>query len=341
MSLALRMISEALGVPAASPHDCPMCGPASPFGLGAKLGANFCDLDLLHGEGVSCAGCTRIMGGRPGDTPPPLRTVSFVARGPHLVVLDRPSLWRELWDPTCSDRRVVSWGASRKKHHALRAGISQGDSLLVGADSGAIRIDRQSDRALADAVVELLGSPTGVSPILSRESIRSGDYHPASIQRYGVDQWRRLEAVVSTYRPSGLLDLVCYCAPLGPPPQGESALIDPYDDKAAWLLQQLATVSQMRREHGQSFWGGFFRHRLERCRRMSLPDLVSKLTDALQCDVTQPQYRAATSWLVSSSEDESRDVSAAIKARPGYLVALAYDRVRTSREAAKAAKENA
>lgn len=328
----LHTIARALSVDESGPYDCPMCGD-SPFGPGSKVGQNFCDVQLLRGPGAVCAGCSRIMGGRPGSEPPPLRTVSFAVWGRSLVTLSRADLWRALWvDPAPC---VVSWARSRKKHHSLHAGPCDGVVLRVGGDDGTILLDREQHLELANAVVGLLGSPTGVAPILSRDSIRTGDYSAPAVARFGAAEWERLDRVVSNYRPGSLLDLLTDCAPLGPAPKESLPVIDPHDERASWVLARLAASSEARRGDGLTFWRGFFRHRLERARRMPLPDLVSRLTDALRCDVLSDDYRAALEWLSGASAEEAAPVAASIRARPAYLVAIAFDqlkRERTERE---------
>ncbi len=93
MNSPLHLIATALGVRAVGPSSCSLCG-ESPFPRGGSLGANFADYDLLAipVSRDTCAGCERILGGRPGDEPPPLRTTSFLAHGAGFSALDRDGI---------------------------------------------------------------------------------------------------------------------------------------------------------------------------------------------------------------------------------------------------------
>ena len=62
--------------------DCAVCGQASPFASAGscKPFLKMVEVDDMPGAhpGKSiCAGCVRCSSGRPGDDPPPLRTISF------------------------------------------------------------------------------------------------------------------------------------------------------------------------------------------------------------------------------------------------------------------------
>lgn len=265
-----------------------------------------------------------------------LRTRSFRASAGAVEILDRPGLWAALRDPLDMPH-VVSWAVSGKRHHQLRAGVSTRTRMLIGSDDGQIEYVPERDAWLLDAVSELMASAAPPSSILSREAIRTGRYHPAAVAKFGVEEHARLEALVAPRRPSLLLDLAVHCAPLSPVRTAteDQDVIDPVDDNAARLLGLLASSSKMRRDDGLVFWGGAFRHRVERRRRLPLTDMVSRLMDDLRCAPMEGESRQAIAMVEAATLDEAAAVSRAIQSRPAYLIALAFDRLKR----AKAAKE--
>lgn len=83
---AWHLIARARGVLDGDGSRCAVCGD-SPFGEGKRtrdvLGPNFTDYESVDDSRAesACAGCVSLLGGRPGDDPPPLRTTSFVVTG--------------------------------------------------------------------------------------------------------------------------------------------------------------------------------------------------------------------------------------------------------------------
>lgn len=195
----LHHIGRALG---ATPGDsvCAVCGP-SPFAVGRAasdaLGPNFVDYDLIPGESADvCDGCARVLGGRPGDTPAPLRTGHFLVRGGELVRASIDDLRAAL---TSGDVDVIAWTASRQKHASLRCGPCGGGVLRMGTDSETLVWDVARDAPLLAAVETLRAAA-------KREQIEAGQYPPHVILALGA-AWEPAEAVVSRYRPGLALDL--------------------------------------------------------------------------------------------------------------------------------------
>ena len=318
---------------------CAVCGP-SPYdrrdAVIRFVGGNFTDYGAFQAPDAAdiCEGCATLLSGRPGDDPPPLRTRNVRASASRgLELLDRPGLWSALRDPL-DEPHVVSWATSQQRHHWLRAGVSSSARLLVGSDLGTIEVTARHAPVL-DAVHALLRSDDGKSPVLSREAIRTGHYHPAAVARYGVAAWRDHEAAVSVARGTLLLDLLTYCAPLMTEraPSEEASLIDPVDQRAATLLARIAQASRYRAEHGLQFWGGYYRHRIERFRRRSLSDLVSRLLDSCEASPTSDGALSALADLRDMTPDETAAVERAIRERPALLVGLAYDLIARERAA--------
>jgi len=102
-------------------------------------------------------------------------------------------------------------------------------------------------------------------------------------------------------------------------------MIEVEDRRAAELLGALARGSKYRIEHGKEFWAGFFRHRVERFRRLPLAQMVSRLLDELQITASSEGSEAAVSMLKAWNPDEQEAVRLAILNRPSLVVALSYD----------------
>lgn len=326
---SLHMVARALGVDASDDGcECQLCGD-SPFesaGLAASLyGSGFCDWDARARPVASelCAGCLAVMSGRPGREPPPLRTRSLAIVDGELRVLRRHA---ELWpylDAPHGAPHVVSWATSGKRHHALRAGVSTSERMLIGSDQHTIEYVPDRDRALLDAVLSMLASLTG-KPQVSRAAILSGVYGAPAIERLGASRWARAESVISRHRGTPLLDLVVAAAPCLDRQPEEGDVIDPADEAAAALIGALARGSSMRVRDGKQFWGGVFAHRVQRFSRLPLSQFVSRLVTELQVEPHSEAAQSALDQLARMDDERAENVERAVRERSGLVVALAY-----------------
>jgi hypothetical protein len=316
---------------------CRVCGP-SPFSAGGKLGDNFTDLALLADPSAPdvCLGCAALLAGRPGDDPPPLRTTSVLASATadagHVEYLGRRDIWRYLIAPYPTPH-VLSWAVGGQRHHWLRAGLSTPTRLLIGTDEETVEYVPARDRRILDAVHALLASPTGTAPILSRESIRTGHYHPAATVKYGVAEWTRIEAMVAVARPSPLLDMAVALAPVSEmrtTAEEDALMIDPEDERAAELLAYLALASEVRRKDGMMFWGGRFRHLVERFKGAALATCMSRLLDQCRCDAIGA--RNVMVLVEEMSAERMAETERSLRDRTALIVTLAYERMRTIRD---------
>lgn len=336
---ARTILALSRGVTAGTGCRCKVCGP-SLFDAGGKLADGFTDFPLLaDAQAMSvCIGCAALLAGRPGDDPPPLRTTSVRATADRAEYLPRSGVWGSLMSPL-SEPHVLSWAVGGQRHHWLRAGLSTADRMLVGTDEGTVEYVPARDRWLLDAVHALLASPTGTAPLLSRESIRTGIYHPAATAKFGNAEWARIEEMVAVARPSPLLDMAVALSPVsGPPPTAkEDEMVSPEDERAAELLAHLAHGSAVRSKDGMMFWGGFFRHRIERHRRKPLADFVSRMLDEVGSDPMTIGAKNVTAMVESFSAEETSTTEKAIRDRPALLVAIAFERLRAMRDEQAAA----
>ncbi len=329
----LHVIAQSLGIAPGS-CVCAVCGDA-PFGPGERLGQNFTDYDLLRDPSsrALCAGCTRILGGRPGDDPPPLRTTSFVTADGRFHAINRAGMWSTLTAPPRGDF-VLSYAASRQKHHALRAGISTADLMLIGGDNGTIEFVSAREAPLLKALRAMLASRDG-KPMFTRTSIETGAYSPSAVQSFGPTEHASAEAIIRSYRRGrkALLDLLLWCCPSEETTAAKEAapMIDAFDSLAGQLLGAIARGSSLRAEDGLRFWGksgseGLLMTRANRFKHRPLRDFVARMIADLRVPPTSEGGTSALSMLADLNHDDEAEVSRSIRERTALIVQLAFGR---------------
>lgn len=325
-----HIVAMSRGVPVGSGCLCAVCED-SPFdAIDWPLGDNFSDWDCIEARSdVVCAGCRSLLSGRPGDDPPPLRTLHVLAvEGRPAVYPARAELEAILRSPP-GVPFVLVIAESRQRHAVLRADISTSSRLYIGTDTDTVIYTPATDLQLLDAVGALC-IPGPKEPGFTRDQIRTGSYSAGQVLAFGVARWDALEAVVRRYRPSPLLDLLCLVARANPSHTVEvSDMIDPHDQSAAELLASIASNATIDKLE-LNFWGGLLRSRLERWREFALPELVSRLLDC--CRVPAHQSQAITARLLAWDGETCASVLDAIRTRPALLCAYAYDICKNHRE---------
>jgi len=331
---ALCVLARALGVREGGGCRCAVCGPSHFDGAGSTrraLGTNFTDYDQLADAGAAevCAGCVRLMAGRPGDDPPPLRTVS-VRVGPdaRLRVLDREAWWAMLVgdDEVAASGEVLSWATSRKRHHWLRAGISTPRRWAVGSDDGTIVWVPDPSVPAAVLALREIGATKG--------AILSGHY-PVRLTSEHLPTIERAEAEIEPLRGHPIVDLIVWAAPTidrsDQRPAEESEMIDPLDARAAELIATLVWGSEMRANDGKVFWSGYLLRRLRRFRRLPLATCVSRLI--ADCRVSAGAASSAVSLLGEMDADQVTETERALRDRTDLIHALAFARMAEYRAA--------
>ena len=330
MTSHLHIVAASRGVSAGVGCLCAVCG-ISPFNIERTasdvLGPNFSDYDCIADPGHEsvCAACVSCLSGRPGDDPPPLRTMHV------LSIVGEPARYpatKELSEilRTPPDQPfVLVWAASRKRHAVLRAGMSTADRMVIGADEGSVVFERQH--------VLLLDAVESLRPWHNSDEIESGQYQATRIASMSADRWAAAEAVVAPHRGTTLLSLVCAVARRSDPtPPTEVPVYDEIDERAAQLLRQLADASDLRRSDGVRFWsGGLFTRRLRLCASASLRDTVAGLMRHLQCAPTHTAITEMHIDLDRATAAETSQIASALRSRPELLVALAYQRMKEDR----------
>lgn len=325
---ARHLLALSLGVVPGVGSRCAICE-LSEFDTAGPwrrvLGANFVDFDEFADDGAPdiCLGCARLMAGRPGDDPPPLRTVSvMVGTDADLTVLDQRDWWALVTgDTLVPDGGVVlSWATSRKRHHWLRAGISTPECWVVGSDAGPI--EWRPDAAVAAAVVSMrqIGATKG--------AILSGHYPPRLVAEH-LDTVQCAESTIAPLRGHAILDLIVWAAPTIErsdwSPKEETQMIDKNDARAAELVGRLVWGSEMRANDGKVFWGGYLLRRLRRFARLPLATCVSRL--AGECRVSAQAAGEVVGMLDAMTTDEQSAVESSLRERTDLIHALAFARM--------------
>ena len=282
------------------------------------LGANFADHSDLNAPGKEtiCTGCQSIMSGRPGRNPPPLRMVSFRLKPKCSFEFLEQADWWPIIKAGPASPEILSWGRTKKKHHALNAGISGNGFWRIGSDE--IQIADWHDDAVIEAL-EILRSCGA-----SKAAILTGRYRPQSLQKFS-DEIDRSEKTIKRLRGKPILEWMVWALPSEPEKRkdGTSMALDSNDRIAVDLLAAVAWASDYRKQDGLRFWDGYFMARVNRFSRLPLPDFTSNLMRDAQVPAI---YAHEAARLVDSLDaDTEKSVMESITKRGTMLMGLVYD----------------
>jgi hypothetical protein len=345
-SAARHALAAAMGVARGAGCRCFVCG-ASPYDSAGKwrkvLGAGFSDWDCCvdrEAEDV-CAGCLRLLSGRPGDDPPPLRTLTVAVIGGRLVTPAWADVWSLLIAPP-DDLQVLSWAVSRQKHHVLYAEPCTPAVLRIGSDAGTIDVRPQRDAPLCTAVLALRAGDDKGRAWFSRDEILSGHYSTTKIAARSAAAWAEAEAVIAPRRGDPALQIIVAHAPVTiSPTTTESPMIDPTDERAIELLLALCQSSETRTKDGLTFWQALLPRRVQRHSGRGIEAFCAYMMADLAVPPSSPGGIAVAQYAASITHDDAVAVMRRMRERPSLLIALAYDRHKAAtaarRQRAKAA----
>jgi hypothetical protein len=288
------------------------------------LGDSFADQGALEDPQAAdvCVGCQRLLAGRPGDDPPPLRTYSFAVIGDRFIALpERAALWALLVDPPV-DLQLLSWTRTRKRHHWLWAEPADADGIMVGSDQGPIRYRWAREEPLRDALVTLRRYCT-------LDEVQSGHYRAPSILALGATCWREAEAIVEPRRGDRAMALLLAHIPAADAearrPTPEVPMLSETDEQAVTLLQLLAHGSAARIHDGLAFWNHFYRRRVIRHMHRDLQTFASRMLDDLRVEPLGEAAQQVTRHVAVIDDEAARAIMAVIRAQSTLLIALAFD----------------
>jgi hypothetical protein len=339
--MARHLLARAFGVESNGATYCALCGDAPYASAGSTarvLGDGFADQGALEDPQAAdvCVGCQRLLAGRPGDDPPPLRTYSFAVIGDRFVALaDRAALWSLLVQPP-ADLQLLSWTRTRKRHHWLWAEPADADGLVIGSDQGPIRYCWAREAPFRDALVTLRRACT-------IDEVQSGHYRAPSILALGASAWREAEAIVEPRRGDRVMALLLAHLPAAPHeprhPAPEIPMLSETDEQAVTLLQLLAHGSAARVHDGLNFWNAFYRRRVVRHMHRDLQTFTSRMLDDLRVEPLGEAAQQVTQHVAIIDDDAAARIMAAIRAQSTLLIALAFDAQKRAK-IAKAAQQS-
>jgi hypothetical protein len=341
---AKAALALALGVAPGDGVRCVLCGPSqfASAGLASKtLGIGFGEWDACDDPTAPdlCTGCARLMAGRPGSTPRPLRDTTVAVLNGELVRPDVATVWAWLVAPPAG-LTVLSWAISKQRHHVLYAGFSTPTRLLVGSDAGTIVVRPRDDHGLIAALLTLRSGPEPKKPWCSRDEVLSGRYRATTIARDPA-RWAAADTVLAGRRGDPALALYVAHAPVLPDPptlhQDDQSMPNPVDAQATALLAALAKSSAYRSRDGLEFWNGLYARRVARHIGRPLPVFVSRMLADLQTPPTSDGATEALALLAAWDDQTQAAVQLALRERPALLVAQAFAALKDAKKATQPA----
>ncbi|MFM1991301.1 MAG: hypothetical protein RJA99_4258 [Pseudomonadota bacterium] len=333
------MIAHAIGVPPGDGCRCFVCGD-SPFRSAGSwqkaLGVGFSDWDCCEDRYADdvCEGCLRILSGRPGDDPPPLRTRTIAVIDGALSLPTIEETWSLLRSPPAG-LQVLSWAVSKQKHHALYAELSTPSCVRLGSDSRTIDYRPERDDLLVEAVLRLRGGDEKGRAWFTRDEILSGYYPPPKIAR-SASRWAEAEAVILPRRGDAVLSLIVSHAPVTAADQHtEDLMTDDIDNRVVALLAALAQDSQHRRRDGLAFWQSLFLRRIQRHSGRPFAAFAARMLDDLAVEPHSAGARAVAEQVAVTRSDDEIALMQRLRERPVLLLALVYQSHQLAVEARK------
>ena len=330
----LHAVAYAMGAQATGDTiPCGVCvqSPFAVHGTLRSLGNMFNGWELLRSQDANqiCAGCKVVLGGRPGSSPPPLRTMSVrvMLSAPVLEIMSNEDWWPLLQSPP-GEAQVVSRAISRKKHHIQFAGISVGETWRIGMDNAAATWSHSPELLHATLSLWRLGA--------NRIEIVTGRYSHGLLARQPKAVMEHDKTARRWRGPA--LDVVAFALPQDEKPKRKSKEVLPMplsqtDQISVHLLAKLAWGSNYRVENGLQFWDGYFLNRIVRFSRLELPDFVSRTAGELGVRVSD--MSKIGNMIDTMNEDTQAAVSKALQERPELLHGLAFGKMEEYREERK------
>lgn len=283
---------------------------------------NQTELFLFPGKHL-CSGCLQLFGDKDGRS----KCLFYPAPG-EKTIIEREQVLDILTAPP-KKSFVLSVPYSFKKHHWLFAGISVFPDVRVGTDDAGVELDysRHDVPGAIRTVCEMLehGVP--------RAETATGAYSVLTRARYGgkLLEWER---ILAPLRPCGGVELFVRYAPAVkkklPFEKESDNMFTDTEKKAADLLASIAASSLYRQENGLVFWKSFFIRRVQRYASMDLHGFISSLCGAVSCPGSDLTH--VTTVIDGMTDEEEKAVMETISQKPDLVVAMAYTKLRDSRE---------
>lgn len=309
---------------------CAVCGPsrfASKRPAAEVFSSGFVDYDLCVSPSADwvCDGCARMLGGRPGDDPPPLKAAHFVVVDGQLIKPSGAELLPYVVDPP-GGIQAIAWTGSRKKHASLRCGPCSTYRVEVGTEDGTAAVDVAEAKAVS-AVIEK------IRMYATQEEVLSGNYAPQTAINLGMDLYD-LDARITHLRGGPVLSLlVALVRRPEAPERREAVQLTDVQIVAGRIVLVLGNGAPKR--DPIEFWKSLVPRRVAvAANRATLWDAMQWLSEKLG---TSPYAAAEAIEIVSEVDDKtSAEVLKLMREAPAFVVGVARHLAKEVREAKEA-----
>lgn len=195
---------------------CCLCGQEGGEGFKKKeiLSDGFMDNDCLNEADEMCVYCAACLG-RGQAQNEQLRMFSFLATPSGLTRLKRDELWHHIFNPPANEPFVFAVTYGHKKHISFRAPVNLPGQLSyqVRTENTLIDIDPARISPLAETIHRwyTICNNTSQEPTwFNKSEILYGCTNYKRIEQYGINAYLRENLVISLYRHTALLALLCH-----------------------------------------------------------------------------------------------------------------------------------
>lgn len=309
---------------------CAVCGPsrfASKRPAAEVFSSGFVDYDLCVSPAADwvCDGCARMLGGKPGDSPPPLKAAHFVVVDGQMLKPSGAELLPYVVDPP-GGIQAIAWTGSRKKHASLRCGPCSPLRVEVGTEDGTAAIDVASAKDAAGVIQKIRMYAT-------QDEVLSGNYAPQVALNLGMELYE-LDARITHLRGGPVLSLlVALVRRPDAPERRETVKLTETQLMAGRIVLTLGNGAPKR--DPIEFWKSLVPRRVAvAANRATLWDAMQWLSEKLG---TSPYAAAEAIEIVSEVDDmTSAEVLKLMREAPAFVVGVARHLAKEAREGKEA-----
>lgn len=218
------LIAKHLNLPPAELKiaKCCLCGQEGGKGFTKReiVSSGFMDNDCLNESGEMCVYCAACLGKGQAQNEQ-IRMFNFLATPSRLIKLKREEIWQQIFNPPADEPFVFAVTYSHKKHISFRAPVNLPGQLSfqVRTENTLVGIEPARISPLAEVIQRWYSicKDTAEAPTwFTKKEIQYGCDNFKRIEQYGIDDYRREDLVISLYRHSALLELLCHALNKGP-----------------------------------------------------------------------------------------------------------------------------
>jgi CRISPR type IV-associated protein Csf1 len=186
---------------------CALCKKETTKGTLAKkiLSGNFTNHDIVSGKYL-CEACANIM---QSELSTALRRSSFVVYEDEIIYFKQADLAEWIF----KEKKlpfVMGVTFSYKKHNAFRCILNySNEEFYIRQEEKLIEIKKEEARKLYKAMLYLYLT------YFTKDNIKQSDYNIALVQKFGLQRFNELEAIIKQYRKTDVFELLIEALPSG------------------------------------------------------------------------------------------------------------------------------